>query len=323
MADSYEELEAFFDEPARAEIRRHFNSKCVLCKAIVSAQDGHYVPLLSERYTYYICKKSLYTSVFKPYTASNGLFACQRCAHEWLMYTQDQVPLVVLMPCKPLMLYALHVFSLANDDASRSQTLDSIFEDLEKDTTSTPERRSAAPFLHCYQLHPVTGPNDTRDTVCNPTLLIHPSPLRQLSHDDHGWPDTYGSNITRYYVVEHDAEPGSMHAPSRSVPRLGQCRDGATTLWRIPGRSPGLFFGYADTNVILDPGDCELYGVFERLRAHMKHFRGLSADYRPKNQLTSWNVIVQRMEDTGEPPSKTCKDAYGVMLLNDPRSRVY
>ncbi|VDB86720.1 unnamed protein product [Peniophora sp. CBMAI 1063] len=240
MGDSYDELEAFFDEPARAEIWRPFKS--------------------IERYAYYICKKSIRVGV-------QALHRIKR-----LVCVRDA---------------------------------DSIFEDLEKDPASTPERRSAALLLHCYHLHPVSGPNDTRENVFNPTLLIHPSPSRQLVHDDHGWPDTHGSNITHYYVVEHNAETGSTHTPSRSVPRLGQCRDGATTLWRIPGRSPGLFFGYADSNVILDPGDCELYGVFERLRAHMKHFRE-GGRYRRTASIKNLRG-----------------DAYGVMLLNDLRLRVY
>lgn len=56
-----------------------------------------------------------------------SITACQPCAHKWLINTDDFGSLSVLMPCKPLMLYALHVFHLrADDEAPRTQTLDSV-----------------------------------------------------------------------------------------------------------------------------------------------------------------------------------------------------
>lgn len=42
------------------------------------------------------------------------------------MTTDDEASLAVLIPCKPLMLYALHVLRLAGDEAPRTQTLDSV-----------------------------------------------------------------------------------------------------------------------------------------------------------------------------------------------------
>lgn len=43
---TYEELEKFFGDTARATIRSNAKCKCVFCKLYLKADEGHYVPLV-------------------------------------------------------------------------------------------------------------------------------------------------------------------------------------------------------------------------------------------------------------------------------------
>ncbi|KZV72408.1 hypothetical protein PENSPDRAFT_649835 [Peniophora sp. CONT] len=281
--------EDYFDENARTQIESDFDSKCVLCKAHLQAGQGHFVPLLNDHRTLSACVGGLYTWVFKPYEALSGLYACQPCAHQWLKGTDDVECLAVLVPCKPLMLYALHALRIANDEASRSQTLDAIFQDLENDPSASPERRLASPFLHCYQICPVLEPcESSSDTT---SLLVWPSPSTYLTHDDLGWPQTQGSNVTRYCILEPSKTSASVHMPSRTVPLYGQCGDGAVTLWRIHKRSPGLFCGLADSTSIRQDGNHELSKIFHKICFVTRFDRGLPSDYRKIGLPSSWDVF--------------------------------
>lgn len=46
---TYDQLEHFFDEPARLEIEDDFHSECVLCYKHLNAGEGYFVPLVNTR----------------------------------------------------------------------------------------------------------------------------------------------------------------------------------------------------------------------------------------------------------------------------------
>ncbi|KZV72403.1 hypothetical protein PENSPDRAFT_362893 [Peniophora sp. CONT] len=178
------------------------------------------------------------------------------------------------MPCMPLMVYALHAMHFAKDEASRSQTLDMILDDLEQEPTLTEERRRAAPFLHCFQLHPLQPRSEESDTDST-GLLVWSSPTTYLD-------DVEGTQTTRYCIVEHHNRPGSVQAPSRRVPFYDQGAQGPVTLWRIPMRSPGSFFGNAATAMVDKRAYPRLYEVFENLKFTLKYERGLPRGFVPE-----------------------------------------
>lgn len=159
---SLKELEGYFNEEARLEMRSDFECKCVLCKMHLKASEGHFVPLMLDarmvRISYHPplglglttstqlgrTIHALYHRVFAPYAAVNGLYgerpcsspiihaciltvlACKPCGNQWLMAPDGNCPWGVLVPCIPLMLYAIHILSLANEDAPCLQTLDEV-----------------------------------------------------------------------------------------------------------------------------------------------------------------------------------------------------
>ncbi|KZV68867.1 hypothetical protein PENSPDRAFT_652876 [Peniophora sp. CONT] len=283
---SYKQLEPFFDEPARLQIRNDFSSKCVLCKEHLKPGEGHCVPLLNAHKTYLKCLKGFYTKLSMPRDARNGLYACQLCAHNWLMGTDDKRGLAAFIPCEPLMVYALHALNLASDvdEASRSQTLDELFYDLANDPDATPERRKAAPFLYCYQLFPVRAKPSTSN-LDSPVLSVHPSPLTYIKEGDSVDGSRSGSDdaqpvkgLNTYCIIEHDSNTGTATSKRMSLYRQLVCEDNdaVTTLWRLPMRAPGLFFGYADAAVASKSSN----PAFMRLHFKMRFGRGLPVGYR-------------------------------------------
>ncbi|VDC07249.1 unnamed protein product [Peniophora sp. CBMAI 1063] len=290
MAD-LDELEGYFDDAARLHIRSDFGSKCVLCKRPLQIEEGHFIPLLYQRRMYLKCLVSSYTRVLAPYEARNGLYACRPCARRWLMYTDkdDEVPISVLVSCKPLLLYIDHVLDLAGRDPTCLQTLDEMFEDLEKDPSSTPERQHAAPFLHCYELRPVFPPTESTSLE---TLRVRPCPTSQLLSPD----------ATVYCVLDHDEGSTSAPLSSRTAPLFSTCEDGAKTLWRIPMRSFGLMFVYSEQLVLDGTCDPVLFNIFQKV--HIRLFdrwgRGLPYNYlmerprsifiKPEDELRSLDI---------------------------------
>ncbi|KZV72379.1 hypothetical protein PENSPDRAFT_733559 [Peniophora sp. CONT] len=188
------------------------------------------------------------------------------------------------------MLYALHVIRHATDEASRAQTLDEMLEDLRKEpNTLTDEQRRAAPFVDCYQICPYTAPcTSTSDSTA---VIILPSPCTYLvaKNDTHdlnlphldtnkrGASESLDPHSTHYCIIEPDGEPSENTLPRR-VPLYGPCADGAVTLWRIPMRSPGLFFANADSHMFRKGGNPRLYDVFHELQAVLNR-RDLPAFY--------------------------------------------
>ncbi|VDC00887.1 unnamed protein product [Peniophora sp. CBMAI 1063] len=293
---TYKEQEDFFDDKSRAQIRTDFDAKCFLCKITLKRDEEHFVPLIDGVRTFNACVRGLCTRALDFHDAANGLYACQACFRLYTT-TDDVQRKFVLMPCIPLMLYALHVINNALDEASRAQTLDMVFADLERDLSSTPERRRAAPFIHCYQLHPLKPPR----ADCTPnssTLLVTASSTTYLIYDqDPANLDPQIANTTRYCIIEHCRRSGSMHAPSRLVHFYDQHSRGNIPLWRIPMRSPGLFFGNADAAMVDKPANPELYQVFYKLQYALIYKRGLPRNYVPEGGYKCWDDFENDDDD--------------------------
>ncbi|KZV72382.1 hypothetical protein PENSPDRAFT_362066 [Peniophora sp. CONT] len=188
------------------------------------------------------------------------------------------------MPCEPFLRCASHEIRTATDEAPRAQTLDAMLDDLKNELGSTPERRLVAPFLDCYQLCPRTAPcPSTSDSTA---LLVSSSPSTYLTHPDPNEPETQDLNRTRYCIIEHNG-PASATMPSRRVPLYDPCADGAVTLWRIPTKSPGLFFGNVDSHMFGKEGNPRLYELFYQLR-YALNSRGLPSRYTTENPNSVW-----------------------------------
>ncbi|KZV64524.1 hypothetical protein PENSPDRAFT_656475 [Peniophora sp. CONT] len=269
---SLKEQEGFFDEAVRLEIRADFVSKCVLGKEHLKANEGHPFPLMEDARMVGRTVRGIYHKVLTPYAAANSLYACQPCAHQWLMAPDDECPRAALVPCIPLMLYALHVLGRANEEAPCLQTLDEIFEDLKNNLHLTEEHSRASPFLDCYQLHPVCVPDESNPPPT--TLVVQPSPSTYCSYKQ-------DSKTTHYCILEHDGGPAPTDLHPSTVPlyqREGE--DDVITLWRIPMRSPGLIFCYAESLVFEKTCNPTLYEVVWELLQQLHRGRGLPPGYR-------------------------------------------
>ncbi|KZV72413.1 hypothetical protein PENSPDRAFT_683786 [Peniophora sp. CONT] len=320
---SLRELEDYFDETARLEIRSDFDAKCVLCKKHLEAREGHFVPLMLDARMLARTIHALYHRVFTPFAAVNGLYACKPCGNQWLMAPDGDCPWGVLVLCIPLMLYAIHILSLANEDAPCLQTLDEIFEDLKENPHKTEEHTRAWPFLNCYQLHPVWVADE--DTPPSTTLVVQPTPSTLCNYKQ-------DSKVTRYHILEHDGCPAPADIPPRHVPLYGECEDGAVTLWRIPMRSPGLMFCYADYLVYEKTCNPTLYETVLTLRSLLYRGRGLPRGYRMLDLEEEWAVfppfphlspkISPASSDSSEISAKTSVQLpYGSLPLDhDPHS---
>ncbi|KZV67464.1 hypothetical protein PENSPDRAFT_688087 [Peniophora sp. CONT] len=278
---SYEELEAFFDERARTKAAADFDYCCFLCRNSVELEEAHFIPIINDYRTFSACSHGLYTHELDPYDAANCLYSCRSCFYLFIT-TDDVLRKVVLMPCVPLMRYALHVIRHATDVASRSQTLDMIFEDLEHDKISSPHRIRAAPFLHCFQLYPRRAyPESGEPRFDSTELLVLSSPSTYID-------DGEGSDATRYCILERDSKPESVQSPSRRVTFYDQEADGSVTLWRIPNRSPGALLGNADTAWVAKAANPTVFNVFDNLLFALSSRRGLPSGFVPEGGRKSW-----------------------------------
>lgn len=329
----YQELESFFDEATRTKIASDADQCCYLCKNYVEMKDAHFIPIINDyrtvRYLDFCsllaylfiafaqlsaCTHGMYTHALDPHDAANGLYcerwhlqavrvltpcpACLPCFYIFIS-TDDVARKIVLVPCIPLLKYALHAIQLAKDEASRSQTLDAvrtfwdrtmsttltlpqILEDLEQYPTASDERRAAAPFLHCFQLHPYLPRSESQESNTDPTSLsVCSSPTTYIS-------DGEGPDATRYCILERHSKPGSVQSPSRRVQFHDQRVHGPVTLWRLPNHSPGALFGNADASMIPEPPDPALYEAFYDLQFQLTSERGLPRGYVPEGGRKSW-----------------------------------
>ncbi|VDC07046.1 unnamed protein product [Peniophora sp. CBMAI 1063] len=222
--------------------------------------------------------------------ASNGLLGCDACCK--FLATPDggaYERMAVLIPCRPILEYIHAVFRdiQGKEPSVRTQTIDQMLEDLEKDPNSTPERRAAAPFLHCYQLQQVYG-----GTSYGPPIESFPEAFSKISLYDP--PVRTAINNKSYRIIDAAAAGSESNDPesdnlddSSDELRLSTTTEtisiyetntgDVVNLWRFRGRSAGCFIGCGLRVFPAEAGDEKLFELLMSIwRLSGTHGRGLS-----------------------------------------------
>ncbi|KZV61286.1 hypothetical protein PENSPDRAFT_759532 [Peniophora sp. CONT] len=184
--------------------------------------------------------------------ATNGLLSCEACCK--FLASPDghnDERLSVLIPCLPILNYVNHVIRnvLGEDVDSLRQTVDQILDDLAKDPSLTPERRAAAPFLHCYQLQPTSRRGGTLPKEFLRVSLYDPPASTVING--------------RSYRILDPASTNERLSRTMDLPVYEQTSSHTTvTLWCIRQRPVGYFTGCVASLGLPEIGDLQLRKTF-------------------------------------------------------------
>ncbi|VDC07036.1 unnamed protein product [Peniophora sp. CBMAI 1063] len=252
MSFEYNDLTHFFPSTTQAQIRDDFKSRCVLCTTRLGPNEGIYVPVLRDPRMWGVCVNYLLARTCDVQGASNGILSCDMCCKFLATPDGDDLEqLSILVPCVPILVYVDNILRSLRDKPleSRQQTFDEILEDLEKDQSSTPERRAAAPFLHCFQIHPIDHLDPGYSQEFALISLHGPPPVSIINDKSYRFIDP---------AVDGPSNSNDEH-PTETLKISIYGHDNVVNLWRIPRRSAGSFMARAASEYPYPLGDPELY----------------------------------------------------------------
>ncbi|KZV60605.1 hypothetical protein PENSPDRAFT_671560 [Peniophora sp. CONT] len=257
---NYQNLPTFFKKKVQPLIRAECKSSCVLCHKPLGPDEGVCVPILQDMRMKLRTSALLYAKEgdCDMKAISNGDLACSTCL-KFLADpdSRDYERMSVLIPCQQILDYLASVFPTlpSKDLATRMQTVDQLLEDLENYPSSSPERRAAAPFLHCYQLQPVRELIPRYPKEFSNVVLYDPPACTVID----------GRSYRIFDTAKIDTSVPADKRLSNSIvlPLYEQTASDVVTLWHLPRRSAGCSMGCAATLAIVqEVGDTKLCRTF-------------------------------------------------------------